>query len=412
MSGARPESVRRSLSWTLLGELVFAAAQWLALMVVAKLGSPEALGRYSLGLAVATPIFVFANLHLRPVFVVAAEGRWAFAHAFALRLVALPLALAATAGFCLVRGWPWETAVAVLLVGLIRASGCASDILYARAQRAETMRSIGISRALRGGLWIGLLALGLRLGGEVAALALVAAGLAAVTLFYDLPRAAALGEPGSARPRFDWPQLRALARHALPMGLAAGLLGFTLNAPAYVLEGSHGLEVVGFFAAVLSIIQASGVFNMALGNAAIPRLARLSAEDARGFWALLAKLLAAVAALNGAGLLIVIVAGDLYLRYAYTPAYVAYHDQLILAAVAAVIVGLANMLSQTLTALSRFRAQLVINAVALAVSIAVAAWRIPARGLDGAIETLLALAGFRFVVYLGANLALGPRHPR
>src|SRR5690606_27476679 len=51
-----PDSVRRSLSWTMFGELGFAASQWLSLMVIAKLGSAEALGRYSLGFAVSTPI--------------------------------------------------------------------------------------------------------------------------------------------------------------------------------------------------------------------------------------------------------------------------------------------------------------------------------------------------------------------
>ena len=417
-------TVRRSLSWTLFGELIFAACQWLSLMVVAKLGSPEALGRYSLGLAVATPIFVLANLHLRPVYVVTVRddpqigrARRLFAHYFGLRLALLPPALLAVAAFCLLRGWPMATVMVVVLVGLIRASDSASDILYARAQRAETMTSMGISRALRGLLWIGLLAAGLLAGGdEGAALALVAAALMLFTVIYDLRSAARIpeGDGGgegwaSVRPRFDREPLLAIAGHALPMGIAAALLGFTVNVPAYVLEGSHGLEEVGFFAAVLSILQASGVVNLALGNAAIPRLARLAVDDARGFWRLLAGLLALVAALNGLGLLLVLWVGDLYLRLAYTPDYVVYQPQLVLAAVAAVVVGLANMLSQTLTALSRFRAQLWINIAGLVFSISFALWWIPGRGVNGAIDTLLVLAGFRLVVYVLANLFFGPR---
>ncbi|WP_045115328.1 lipopolysaccharide biosynthesis protein [Plesiocystis pacifica] len=413
-----PGSIRRSLSWTLLGEGVFAACQWFSLMVVAKLGSPEALGRYALGLAVATPIIVLANLHLRPIYVVDVRSRWRFGDYLRLRMLLIPGALAATAGVCLVRGWPALTIGVVLLVALIRASGSATDILYARAQRAEAMDPIGISRAVRGVLWIGMLALGLALGGELLALGLAAAALLLFTLAYDLPRAqAATGPddlapspPGEARRR----ALRALAWEALPMGVAGGLLGIAGNVPAYVLEASHGLEQVGFFAAVLSIIQASGVFNMALGNAAIPRLAKLAnvdadEGDARQFWRLLAKLLGLVLVLNGLGVLAVALIGDLYLRVAYTADYVAYLPQLVLASGAAVVLGLANMLSQTLTALGRFRMQLVLNAVALGFALAIALWRIPTGGLTGAVETLMAVAAFRFALYLGANAAVGPR---
>ncbi|PRQ02264.1 Polysaccharide biosynthesis protein [Enhygromyxa salina] len=408
------DSVTRSLSWSLFGELSFAAAQFLSLLVVAKLGSPEALGRYSLGLAVATPIIILANLHLRPIYVVDTRARWGFAHYLGLRTLMLPLALAVTAGVCLIRGWPWQTAAVVCLLGVIRVTGSASDILYGRAQRAEKMDTIGISRAVRGGLWIGLLALGLKLGDEVFALALVCAGMVLHTLGYDLRKARAVevaeDPPGPAlRPRFEPAALRALAWEALPMGLAGGLLGLTGNVPAYVLEDTHGLEAVGFFAAVFSVIQASGVVNVALGNAAIPRLATLSVDDPRGFWVLLAKLLGLVVALNGIGVALVAAIGDAYLQYAYTPEYAVYLPQLVLASIAAVVLGLANMLSQTLTALSRFRLQLWLNLGALGCSIGVALWRIPSRGIGGAIETLLVLASVRLVLYIVANLAVGPR---
>jgi len=402
------------MSWTLFGELSFAAGQWFSLMVVAKLGSPEALGRYSLGLAVATPIIIFANLHLRPIYVVDTRARWRFADYLGLRALLLPIALAVTAAVCLVRGWPWQTAAVVALLGLIRVSGSVSDILYARAQRAEKMTSIGISRATRGALWIGLLALGLIIADEVVALAMVAGALGAHTLIYDLRKAGSYevedGEPERGlRPRFDRDALASLTREALPMGLAGGILGLSSNVFAFVLEHEHGLEAVGFFAAILSIRQASGVVNMALGNAAIARLAKLSQTDARGFWRLLVEMLGLVLVLNGAGLVLIVLIGDLFLRYAYTAAYVPYHPQLILGSVAAVIMGLASMLSQTLTALSRFRLQLVLNGLNLVAALGFGLWRIPGGGVGGAVEALVMLASFRCAMYVVANVLVGPR---
>lgn len=411
MSEAAPPSLRRSLSWTLLGELVFAACQWISLMVVAKLGSPEALGRYALGLAVATPVIVLANLHLRPIWVVDVRERpeherASWADYLGLRLLMQPIALAAVALVCLIRGWPATTVAVVLLMALIRMAGSVSDIFYAPAQRAERMDPIGISRVLAGVAWLGMLALGLALGSELLALGLVALASFALTLTWDLHHARA---HAPIRPRLDRAGLRRLVALALPMGLAAGLLGVTGNLPAYVLELDHGLAEVGFFAAVLSILQASGVVNVALGNAAIPRLAKLALGDPSAFWRLLIKLLALVGLLNGLGLALVLGFGDLYLRWAYTPEYAVYLPQLVIAALAAIVLGVANMLSQTLTALGRFRLQLVLNLVALIGSLGLSLWLIPGGGIEGAVWALLGLAILRLIIYALANFVFGPR---
>jgi O-antigen/teichoic acid export membrane protein len=276
------------------------------------------------------------------------------------------------------------------------------------------MNPIGISKATRGILWLGLLALGLVLADEVVALALVAAAMLLHTLLYDRRKAGAVEIPGdptgnSLQPRFRPEALRSLLREALPIGMAAGLLALSLNIPIYVLERQHGLAAVGILAAVFSIRQVSGVINMALGNAAIARLAKHSVDNPRGFWRLLGKLLALVLFLNGAALVVIVLFGDLYLRYGFRPEYEAYVPQLVLASIGAVIVGLANILSQTLTALSQFRMQFWINFAVVVITVVVSAWLIPARGLDGAVETFVIVASLRLAIYVAANLILGPR---
>ena len=70
-------------------------------------------------------------------------------------------------------GRPLMTAAVVMLVCMIRVSGSFSDICYARAQRAEQMDSIGISRLSRGLVWLGALVTGLLLGNLLAVSVLV-----------------------------------------------------------------------------------------------------------------------------------------------------------------------------------------------------------------------------------------------
>ena len=68
MRSATP-SLRHNFLWTLSGNLVYATCLWGMLVVLTKLGSPGVVGRFSLAAAVATPVFMFANLQLRAVLV-------------------------------------------------------------------------------------------------------------------------------------------------------------------------------------------------------------------------------------------------------------------------------------------------------------------------------------------------------
>ncbi|MGI8856402.1 MAG: hypothetical protein ACR2JW_11675, partial [Thermomicrobiales bacterium] len=54
--GAR--SLRANFSWTFVGNVVYAACQWGMLVVLAKLGSPEVVGQFALGLAITAPVIM------------------------------------------------------------------------------------------------------------------------------------------------------------------------------------------------------------------------------------------------------------------------------------------------------------------------------------------------------------------
>ena len=102
--------VASSLRWTLLGEVAFAGGQFGLLIAMARLGSDEALGRYALGLAIATPLFVLTSLHLRPAYVVAKAGAMDFGHVLGLRLIGAPLAVVLAAVWSAIAGLDSTTA--------------------------------------------------------------------------------------------------------------------------------------------------------------------------------------------------------------------------------------------------------------------------------------------------------------
>lgn len=396
--------VASSLRWTLLGEVLFAAGQFGLMMVMARLGSDAALGRYALGLAIATPLFVLTSLHLRPTYVVTNREELTFGHYWALRLIGAPAAVVLAGIWALLAGLDATTTAVVVWVALTRMSEMLADLCHASAARDETLDRVGVSRALRGMLLLGTVG-GAMLAGlsETTALALGALAGLLVTIAYDFETAR---RHATLRPRFDRAQLWKLTVLAAPVGLAGGLLGLTTNTPAYVLEHSVGVEPLGDYAAIVSILFISGVLNAAVGGAAVPRLARLFETDRKAFVRLLTRIAAVVGACGGVLLLACFALGELYLAIAYGPRFTALAPNLVYSGAIALVAGLANLLSQTLVSMKRFRLQFTINAITFVVAIIVALAFVPTAGVEGALLALGVLSLGRLVVYIGIIGAL------
>jgi O-antigen/teichoic acid export membrane protein len=157
---ARPASLslRRNFAWGLTGNVVYAACQWSMLAVLARLTSPEVVGRYALGLAIGTPIFLFTNLNLAQVQATDARGEYALGDYRGLRLLSN---MAALAGMCLwvaFAHYDAPTNCAVLLVALTKAVESESDVFYGFFQQQECMNLSSLSVMLRGVLALGAFA--------------------------------------------------------------------------------------------------------------------------------------------------------------------------------------------------------------------------------------------------------------
>jgi len=139
-----------SVLWTLAGYASFMVCQWAMLVVVARLGSPEKVGEFALGLTIAAPVILFANLGLRRFQVTDASGRFGFADYFGLRLLMAGLALVAIAALAAGSGYGPAVAGAILAMGVAKAVESANDVVLGALQRAERMDLVARSMALRG----------------------------------------------------------------------------------------------------------------------------------------------------------------------------------------------------------------------------------------------------------------------
>lgn len=405
-----PLSLRVNFSWTLVGNVVYAACQWGMLTAIAKLGTPEMVGQFALGLALTAPVIMFANLALRSVQATDARRLYQFNDYLALRLLTTALAFLVIVAIALLGGYRAETAAVILIVGLSKSFEAISDIFFGLLQQHERMDRIAQRMMLKGVLALAMLSAALLLTRSIvlAVTGLLAANV--ISLFgYDIRSGLLiLGDPAQRsrlghaldvlRPRWDLRTLARLAWLALPLGFVMMLISLNTNIPRYFLERYLGERELGIFAAMAYIVVAGTTVVSALGQSISPRLAKYYAHGNVGAYGrLLLKALGIGAVLGVVGVLVALLAGRPLLTLLYRPEFAGRVDVFVWIMLAAGLGYVASFLGYGMTAARRFRVQLPLSLVVTGAVTLVSLALIPAEGLRGAAFALLASASVQIV---------------
>jgi O-antigen/teichoic acid export membrane protein len=385
----KPLSLRANFSWTFAGNLIYAASQWGILVVLARLGSPEMVGQFALGLAISAPVILFANLQLRAVQATDATREYAFADYFGLRLLTTLLALLVIGAIIVLAGYEQETALVIGFIALAKAFEAISDVFFGLLQQHERMDRIAKSLIIEGPATLVVMGVVIWLTGS---LVLATAAMALVwglqLALYDYRSGWLILQTGAAtliRPRFRQATLWRLAWLALPLGFVMMLISLNTNIPRYFIEAHLGEAQLGIFAAMTYLIVAGTTIVSALGQSASPRLAHYYATAQRQpFFHLLRKLVGIGTALGVAGVIFALFAGELILNLFYGAAYSARADVFVWVMVGAGLFYVGNFLGYGITAtrqFSRFSVPFAINTGLIAIS---AYLLTPRYGLQGA----------------------------
>jgi len=401
-SGATPEvavralSLRANFSWTFAGNVIYSAAQWAMLVVLAKLGSKEMVGLFTLGLAVTAPVMMLTNLQLRGIQATDARHEYLFGHYFGLRLLTTLLALAVIAGIVVISAPGWGAALVILAVGVAKAFESVSDVIYGLLQQHERMDRIATSMMIKGPLSLIALAVGVYLTHSVLWATLgLALTWALVLAGYDIRSAIVVLRASQPQVGADWPRalqpiwgtrpLVSLAWLALPAGIVMALLSLSVNTPRLFVNHYLGTNDLAIFASMAYVLVAGATLTTALGQAAAPRLSQyFAAGNVPAFRALLTKLLGIGIVLGGAGVLVGLIAGRAILTLLYRPDYAGHVDAFVWLLVAAGLEYIASFLGYALTAARYLRIQVPIFIAVIAFMLVAGPFIIPAHGMVGA----------------------------
>jgi O-antigen/teichoic acid export membrane protein len=408
-------SFRANFSWTFFGNAINASC-WLAMVIVlAKLGTPEHVGQFALGLAMTAPIFMFATLRLRDIQATDAKNEYLFGDYFAVRIVTTAMAMLAAIGVAFLSGYERETALVIVAHGVSKSVEGISEAFYGFFMKYERLDRVAKSKIMKGPLVLLGLGLGFYLTGSVAwGVIGIAVARAAVLLTYELPNAIASLRhiqqvsdgaeiDNRLRPRWKLTIIKQLLLLALPLGLVQMLISFNVNIPRYFIEGQLGAYQLGLFAAIAAFHKSATTVVQALGHSASPRLARYYAEvNATAFRNLTFKLVGISVLLGCAGIFVALVAGRLILTVMYGPEY-ALPTLFALVMLASAMDYTASMLLYAITSARCFRIQMPLHILS-SVTVAIACWwLIPVAGLNGA---AIAVAVGNLIRVVGSAIAL------
>jgi O-antigen/teichoic acid export membrane protein len=403
----------RNIASTLAGSFVFSGSQWLITVIFARMGNMEVAGQYALGLAVCLPIFSFTGLQLRAVQATDCTGAYHFKDYLAVRLLGTTCAMAAILALALLMPWDRQTVLVVLAVACSKAVDSFSDVQYGLFQLHDRLDLIAWAMILRAVSGLSALAVGMAIFHSAAvAMAALSGMWLMVALIYERPLTLQTGssqiaDPYRLRPAF--PTWRRLALFSLPLAFVLLLLSASTSLPRLILQHHGGEQTLGVFSAVAVMSSAIGLLYSALGQTALPRLARMFATDRKQFHATMDRMML-VSALVGVAMLVASWfwgVGLVTIVYRQQSAVTA---ELVTGLVAVgILSNTSSLLGSGLTASGRYWSQLVAAGGILLITAAVGMWLIPDWGTRGAMYASLAGVCFQMIAYgyLGSQRSYG-----
>jgi O-antigen/teichoic acid export membrane protein len=394
-------TLRANFSWTFVGNVINAASWFAMTIVLAKLGTPEDVGKFALGLATTAPIFMFATLRLRDVQATDAKQEYLFEDYFALRLTTTVGALIVVGAIVIISGFALEMSLIILATGVSKAIEAISDSFYGLFMQRERLDRVAKSLMIKGPLSLMGLSLGFYLTGSVfwAVVGLVIAR-AFIMVSFDirnvrislnqLPKRVGKVLPRIfPRAHWDATTLISLFWLALPLGFVTMLISLNLNIPRYFIEGYMGTYQLGIFAAIAAFQKVAPTVVQALGRSAAPRLAKYHAAKNYFAYRNLTFKLSGIGVLIGiVGVLVAFVAGRQILTLFYGPEY-ALPELFTLLMIAAGLDYIATMLFFTVTSARYFRIQLPLHILTTSAIALACFFLVPSFGLAGAATALI-----------------------
>lgn len=391
MTPSKP-SLITDFGWVFSGNVIYAGCQWLIVLLFSKLGSPEQLGEYALGVAVVTPVLVMANLQIRALVASDVRDQYPFSEYLSFRGVTLAVAFLAVSGFVIADQTSWHLRGIILVVGLGQVLEYVADTYYGLMQKCGRLDRISRSLMIKGPVSLLALALLLYVTHNVFwAVGGLMLGRLLVVLAYDSRLGFTQDCPTglvTIKNEWDGSMMWRLLQTAWPLGVIALLASLNGNIPRYFIERHSGTRGLGIFAALYSLVTIGTLFVNAFGQSIfMPAAVAYAENDGPQFRRIISRFTLIALGLGVAAVAVAAIAGKQLLTLLYRPEY-ADRDLLVQLMIVGGVYWISTAQGYVLTAVRILRVQIVLLAGAVVIAAGGCAWLVPSQGALGAAHAL------------------------
>lgn len=393
-------SLKQNFTWMFFANLIYAFFQWLVLIILAKFGTQELVGLYTLGLSITAPVMIFSNLQLRAIQATDAKNKNSFSDFFTLRFIFMVMGIFVVAFIMVFSNYNFQVSVIIIVIAIGKSIEGMSDIIYGYFQKEEDMSKIGISLILRSLFYFLAFFFAFFFTNSllIAVLCSSAAWLL-VLILYDIKMVKALEEDSLFK--LNLKNLFNLFKLSLPLGIVTMVGSLNTNIPRYFIENLLSLEILGIFGAISYILVGTNKFTTAISQTISPRLAKYYAEkDIKSFMYLFVKILSVNILLGFTGLIMVFLFGKEILTILYTEEYAEYEDLFKWVMFLSIFNYIGNLLGVATTSMRMFLGQLPIHLIKLIVILTASYFFIDIYGINGAVMALITSSIVSILFYI------------
>jgi O-antigen/teichoic acid export membrane protein len=388
--------MKKNFSWIFAGNLMYALAKGFIVIILAKTATVELVGQYVLALTITAPIFVLFDLGLGTVFVTDAKEEYNFNNFFQLRVINSSLSILITFIVTIILGYNATFTAVILMLALWRGLEFVSDIVYGLFQKQERMDIIGKSKIIK--CLISSLAMGIvffNTKSLVAGLLAIALVWLIIFLVYDIPKA---WRYMHLNWRFEPVILKQLIKVSMPLGIVLICDILISYIPNYFINGILGIESLGYYSSLSFIVLSGDTLVCALGQTAIPRLAKsyINGKN-KVFSKTLGDLITIGAGFGTIGLIVISLAGKQILTLLYKPDYANHVDLFILLMIASCILYITRFLNNAISAARKFKEQQYIYIIVLICNVILYGILVSKNGLIGVGYAAIIIAQIRLL---------------
>lgn len=403
----------------ILGAGLLQAARLLFVSVLSKRTHVSIVDAFEFGLAVASPIALFAAFELRSVLVSDVARKWPVRAYLRLRMLGL---VVGAAGFCLIAcgaafaAYAREFAAVMIAAGLMRFSLQSADVYWAELQMRGKIGAVAGSQAARG-LILLVLACGVWLFGAGTATALATSpsggpgvviaswimGCAFAWLAFGWLVDRPMTIQGAPDERsIDASALASLAWRAFPLATVSLLLSACENAPRWFIRAEdQGRGALGYFGAIAYLPLLAQFVVSQLGFAAMSGLSRRYATDRPAFVRLAAGVTIAAGLMGLGAFAVAWLAGRGMLASLFTREYADHYPSLLILMAGQCVLVVGSMLGFVVTQMRLFWVQVPVHATVLLATLIAASMLVPTDPIAGAAWTTVVRAGVLTILYFG-----------